>query len=288
MPTKPEKDEFSGIDTTGHEWDGIKELDNPLPRWWLYIMAASIVFALVYWVLYPAWPWVSDFSKGLLGYNSRAQLTEEVEAARARQGDYLKRIEAASAEEIKADRELFEFAMAGGRSAFAVNCSQCHGTGAQGAAGYPNLNDDDWLWGGAVGAIEATIRYGIRSEHEETRANDMPAFLLDEWLSEAQINDVSEYVLSLTDRATDQAAAKSGAAIYEECAACHGEQGEGSEELGAPALNDHIWLYGGEKEDIVRSIAYSRGGVMPAWEGRLDDAVIKQLAVYIHGLGGGQ
>lgn len=288
MPTKPEKDEISGTETTGHEWDGIKELDNPLPRWWLYIMAGTFVFALIYWVLYPAWPSVKDFSKGLLGYSSRANLTEEVEAAHARQASYIERIEAVPAEEVQADPELFAFAMAGGRSAFAVNCSQCHGTGAEGAVGYPNLNDDDWLWGGTIEAIETTIRYGIRSEHEDTRLNEMPAFLADEWLTEEQINDVAEYVLSLTDQATDQAAAERGKAVFEECSACHGEQGEGIQELGAPALNDHIWLYGGEKEDIVQTVSYSRGGVMPAWEGRLDDATIKQLAVYIHGLGGGQ
>ncbi len=289
MADERERDEVTGIETTGHEWDGIKELNNPLPRWWLYILYATIVFALIWWVLFPAWPTVETYSKGVLGWSRHQQFDEEVATARARQATYLNRIAELEVGEIAETPELRAFAMAGGRSAFAVNCSQCHGSGAAGAPGYPNLNDDDWLWGGELEAIEETIRYGIRSDHDDARFNDMPAFLVDEWLSEEQIDDVAEYVLAYTERSGDAEAAARGALIFEEeCSLCHGEEGGGDYDMGGPRLNDHIWLYGGEKEDIVRMVSYSRGGVMPAWEGRLDDTVIKQLAVFVHGLGGGE
>ncbi len=289
MPTKREKDDVTGFETTGHEWDGLKELNSPLPRWWLYILYVTILFSLIWWILFPAWPTVEDYSKGVLGWTRHEELDQEIAAARARQASFLDRIAAQSVEEIAADPELRAFAAAGGRSAFSVNCSQCHGTGAEGFPGYPNLNDDDWLWGGDLAAIETSIRYGIRSEHEETRVNEMPAFFTDELLTGEQIDDVVAHVLSYTEPATDEAAAARGAVIFaEECAVCHGEAGEGIAELGGPALNDHIWLYGGTKEDIVRSVSQSRRGVMPAWDGRLDETVIKQLAVFVHGLGGGE
>ena len=289
MPTKPEKDEYSGVETTGHEWDGIKELNTPLPRWWVYIFVASIAFSLLYWVLYPAWPTFDGYSKGVLGWSRHSDLAEEIDAAKARQSKFLTAIGTSSVGEILTDHDLLAFARAGGRSAFVVNCSQCHGMGASGGVGYPNLNDDEWLWGGDIDAIEQTIRYGIRSDHEDARYNDMPAFLADELLTAETINDVAEYVLSLTDRAGDQAAATRGAAVFEEeCTVCHGDDAGGMYELGGPALNDHVWLYGGEKDDIVASASFARRGVMPAWVGRLDDATIKQLAIYVHTLGGGE
>jgi cytochrome c oxidase cbb3-type subunit 3 len=289
VPTKHEKDDVTGIETTGHEWDGIKELNNPLPRWWLYILYLCILFAVIWWILFPAWPTLEGYTKGVLGWTRHEQLAEETTAARERQASYLNQIAALGVVEVAADPDLRAFAMAGGRSAFAVNCSQCHGTGAEGAPGYPNLNDDDWLWGGDVETIAATIRYGIRSGHDESRENEMPAFLTDELLTAAQIDDLAAHLLSYTEPASDvDAAARGGALFEEECSVCHGENGEGIAELGGPALNDHIWLYGGTQEEIVRTISRSRNGVMPAWDGRLDDTVIKQLAVFVHGLGGGE
>ncbi|GAB4367404.1 MAG: cytochrome-c oxidase, cbb3-type subunit III [Kiloniellaceae bacterium] len=289
MADKKEVDQVSGIETTGHEWDGIKELNNPLPRWWLWTFYASCLWALAYWIVMPAWPLVSSFTTGVIGYSSRAKLEESMQAARAAQAQYLDRIEQASLEEIVNDRELLDFAIAGGGSAFAVNCSQCHGLGAAGFTGYPNLNDDDWIWGGSLEAISQTIHYGIRSDHEETRFNQMPAFGDDQILERDQINDVAEYVLSLSSSATDAAAAARGESIFaEQCSACHGEDGAGIQELGAPNLTDAIWLYGGSKADVVATIAHSRNGMMPAWTNRLDETTIKQLAVYVHSLGGGQ
>ncbi len=289
MASEKEIDELSGIETTGHEWDGIKELKTPLPRWWLWTLYASIVWAIGYWLVMPAWPLVTGYTNGLLGYSDRAVVAQDIAKVRADQGIYLTRIQDAPLERIRTEPDLLEFALAGGRSAFAVNCSQCHGLGAAGSPGYPNLNDDDWLWGGGLTEIHQSIRYGIRSGHDETRQNEMPAFLTDEMLSGAEINDVAEYVLSLSGGGKDAAAAGRGAEIFaEQCVACHAEGGVGNRELGGPNLADAIWLYGGDKTDIVQSVAYSRRGAMPAWEGRLDAATLKLLAVFVHSLGGGE
>lgn len=289
MAETKHRDEVTGTETTGHEWDGIRELNNPLPRWWLYIFYATFVFALLWWVLYPSWPGVSDHSKGVLGWTRHEALKAETATARAAQAVFLTKVAALPTAEIEKDPELSAFATAGGRSAFGLNCAQCHGSGAAGGKGFPNLNDDDWLWGGTLAAIETTIRYGIRSNHPDTRQNDMPAFGADQVLTEEQINDVAEYVLSLSQSGTDQAAAGRGAPLFaDNCASCHGEQGEGNQELGAPRLNDALWLYGGDKETVLQTIRNARRGVMPAWIGKLDESTLKQLALYVHSLGGGQ
>ncbi len=289
MAQHKEVDQVSGTETTGHEWDGIKELNTPLPRWWLWTFYATCLWAFAYWIVMPAWPLVSSYTTGVIGYSSRAQLAETMQAARAAQSQYLDRIEQASLEQIMQDHELLGFAQAGGESAFAVNCSQCHGLGAAGYIGYPNLNDDDWIWGGTLEAISQTIHYGIRSDHEETRFSEMPTFGRDEILDRDQINDVAEYVLSLSGSETAPVAAARGEEIYlENCAACHMDDGSGNIELGAPNLADAIWLYGGDKADVVQSITNSRAGAMPAWTNRLDETTIKQLTVYVHTLGGGQ
>jgi len=289
MATKREKDEISGTEMTGHEWDGIRELDTPLPRWWLWTFYATIVWALGYMVVMPAVPLVDSYTPGMLGYSSRAVVAERMTEAAMAQQVYLDRIAGASLQQIADDPELAAFAAAGGRSAFAVNCSQCHGSGAAGAKGYSNLNDDDWLWGGTLDAIATTLAVGVRSDNPDTRSNVMAGFLKDGILSSAQVGDVAEYVLSLGNRADDAAAAARGEAIFaEQCVACHQQGGVGSHELGAPNLTDSVWLYGGAKADIVQSISSGRAGVMPAWEGRLSPATLKMLAVYVHGLGGGE
>jgi cytochrome c oxidase cbb3-type subunit 3 len=287
--SQKETDAVSGTETTGHEWDGIKELNTPLPRWWLWTFYATILWAVGYWIVMPAWPLVTSYTKGVLGHSSRAMVAERLAGARAAQGVYRERIEAASLEEIRADPELLEFAGAGGRSAFAVNCSQCHGLGAAGSVAYPNLNDDDWLWGGTLEQIALTVRVGVRSDHEEARVGDMPGFVRDEVLGREEVEEVAEYVLSLSGRSENPAAAKRGAVLFEEnCVACHQEGGMGNREVGAPNLADGIWLYGGEREALTDIIGQGRAGVMPAWSTRLDPATIKQLAVYVHSLGGGE
>ena len=291
MPTKIEKDAITGTETTGHEWDGIKELNTPLPKWWLYTFYATIVFAIIYMILYPAIPLGGgDYTKGVLGFSQRAVLETEMSELRNERAVYMDRFVAASMEEIIEDTELLNYALAGGRVSFADNCVPCHGAGGAGGPGFPSLADDGWLWGGTLADIYLTLQNGVRwTDNEGTRDSQMPAFAVDEILDDGQINDVTEYVLSLSNSAGDASAAERGAPIFaENCAACHGETGEGMRELGAPKLNDAIWLFGGDKETIIETIAKSRGGVMPAWGGRLDDATLKQLTIYVHSLGGGE
>ena len=291
MADKTDIDKFSGVETTGHEWDGIKELNTPLPRWWLWVFYACIAWAVVYWILFPAWPLASTYTKGVLGYSQRAAVMESIDQTRASQASLNEAIEKASLADIKAKPELLTFALAGGKAAFGNNCAPCHGRGAQGASGYPNLNDDKWLWGGTLDQIQQTIMYGIRSGNDKARVSQMPKFGEDKLLTPEQINDAAEYVLSLSKQPHDAAAAERGNAVFHGdggCAACHGEEGKGNQEFGAPNLTDNIWLYGGTKAAIQHQIETGHGGVMPAWADRLDPATIKKLAVYVHSLGGGQ
>jgi cytochrome c oxidase cbb3-type subunit 3 len=289
MATKKEIDDVTGTETTGHEWDGIKELNKPLPKWWLYVFYACIIWSVGYWVAYPAWPMLSGYTVGMLGYSQRATVRRNIEDARAAQSEFNTAINQASLEEIRSKPELMQFAMAGGRAAFGDNCAPCHGRGAQGSRGFPNLNDDDWLWGGSPDNIHQTLLHGIRANNDETRISDMPRFGTDQILDKSQISDTAEYVLSLSGLDHDAAAAERGRVIYtDNCAACHSDDGKGNKELGAPNLADAIWLYGSDKADIEASIGTGRGGVMPAWAGRLDADTIKKLTLYIHSLGGGQ
>jgi len=289
MPTKIEKDAVTGTETTGHEWDGIKELNNPLPRWWLYVMYACILWSVAYWFVFPAIPGVSGYTKGLLGYDQRTALDAQLATAYERQGVFRDAIATTSLAEIRAADDLLPFAIAGGRAAFADNCAPCHGLGGAGqGGGYPSLADDVWIWGGTLDDIHTTLEVGIRSDHLDTRWSEMPAFGELEILSPDEIEDVAEHVLSLSGGSTDAAAAMRGAETYEiQCLACHAERGAGMADLGAPNLSDQIWLYGGDRQSVVAQIARPRHGVMPAWSGRLDESTVKMLAVYVHTLGGG-
>lgn len=289
MPTKIEKDEISGQQTTGHEWDGIKELDTPMPKWWLYTFYATIVFAAVYFVLFPSIPFVNSYFGGVLGYDQREDVARRMAEAAAEQAPFMQRIAAAPLEDIRGNPELLTYAQIGGRIAFNNNCAPCHQVGGAGALGYPNLADDDWLWGGRLEDIHKTVLHGIRNNDERSRQSAMPRYGVDRILDQKQIGDVAEFVLSLSGRAEDAARAKQGAAIFaEQCVACHGEKGEGNRELGAPDLTDAIWLYGGDRRSIIDTVYNARNSAMPAWEGRLDAATIKMLSVYVHALGGGE
>lgn len=287
MSTEPEYDKITDTYTTGHEWDGIKELNTPLPRWWLWTFIACTIWAIGYWIVMPSWPLVSDYTKGVLGHSQRDVVRAEVNAAIQSRKIYSEKLLTADLETIKNDRELLEFSMASGKAVFGDNCAGCHGSGASGSKGYPNLNDDDWLWGGSLEEIHHTITVGIRSTHDDTRISDMPAFLTDEILTKNQIKDVATYVISLSNNSV--AAPEGASQIFQEnCAVCHGEGAQGHKEFGAPNLTDDIWLYGGDPETLNATISYSRKGVMPTWAGRLDPATIRGLAVYIHTLGGGE
>lgn len=281
----PERDDITGTATTGHEWDGIKELNTPLPRWWLWTFYATIVWALIYTAAYPAWPLIAGATKGFLGYSSRAEVAGDMARARVAQDQWLSKIRSASLEQIVRDPELLEFARAGGAAAFKVNCIQCHGSGASGAKGFPNLNDDDWLWGGDLDAIHTTLLHGIRQPGDDkTLTSLMPAF--DGALDAGQVGALADHVLSFTGKAKSSPL---GAQLYaDNCAVCHGAAGEGSRIAGAPRLSDPICLYGGSKEEIERQILEPRMGVMPSWAGRLDPVTIKMLAAYVHSLGGGE
>lgn len=281
-------DEITGVETTGHEWDGIRELNNPMPRWWLLTFYATIVWALGYTIAYPAWPLISSATTGLLGYSSRAELDSALTEAQARQQRFIEAIAARDVEEILADDELRQFAISAGGAAFRINCVQCHGSGAEGSPGYPNLNDDDWLWGGSPEEIRYTIAHGIRfADDDETRYSEMPAYA--GVLEPRQISEVAAYVVSLTGTPRDPSMVEPGREVFaEQCAACHGDDARGSREFGAPDLADAIWFYGSSEADIARQIRQPRHGVMPGWQERLGDVTVKQLAVYVYSLGGGE
>lgn len=280
-------DPLTGTATTGHEWDGIRELNTPLPKWWLYILYATVIWGIGYTIAYPSWPiGLHSYFKGVLGTTNRAEFAADMAAVEKSRAVWLDKFRAMSIGEIANDPELLQFAMAGGRVIFADNCAPCHGSGGAGAPGYPVLADDDWLWGGTLEDIHTTVIHGIRSGDEDARDNEMPSFGADEILEPEQIAAVADYVLSLSGAGP---ANDAGKAIFEEnCTSCHGEDGKGLTELGGPNLSDEIWLYGGTKADIRRQITRPKHGVMPAWAGRLDDAAIKQVSIYVHSLGGGQ
>jgi cytochrome c oxidase cbb3-type subunit 3 len=280
-------DDVTGTETTGHEWDGIKELNTPLPRWWLWTFYACIIWAIGYTIAYPAWPLFSSATTGLLGYSSRAELDADVASARTAQGDLVARVADTPVADILADNDLARFARAGGKSLFKVYCSQCHGTGATGSPGYPNLNDDEWIWGGTIDQIYQTIAHGARSPTDpDTNYNIMPSFA--DVLTPEQVNAVAQQVASLSGMEGGLANPEGQQLFTENCAACHGDSGEGIVDLGGPSLNDQVWLYGGNFASLKTQITAPRHGVMPAWSGRLGDAAVKQLATYVHGLGGGQ
>jgi cytochrome c oxidase cbb3-type subunit III len=286
MPTKIEKDAVSGRDTTGHEWDGVKELNTPLPTWWVYTFYATIVWSIVYCVLYASIPSLSGHTEGLLGYTNRKALTQELADQSRERARFVDRIRGASFEQIRRDPELLNFAFAGGRSAFQTNCMQCHGAGGAGSTGFPNLVDDDWLWGGKIDQIHQTIQFGIRNANEKSRNTLMPRFGADGLLTAEQVGQVTDYVLSLSGKGK---ATPEGAKIFQEqCITCHQVSGKGNQEMGAPDLTDALWLYGGTREAVYRTIFYARNGSMPAWGERLDEATIKMLTLYVHSLGGGK
>ncbi|MBT3360268.1 MAG: cytochrome-c oxidase, cbb3-type subunit III [Rhodospirillales bacterium] len=281
-----EIDPVTGIETTGHEWDGIKELNTPLPKWWLYSFYATIVWAIGYFVLYPAWPSLSGYTEGMLGYSSRAELAATMDQVKQSRVGWLTKFEEKSVDEIAEDQELLQYAMAGGRAIFGENCAPCHGAGGAGAPGYPVLADDDWIWGGTPEEIYTSVQYGIRSAHEDTREAMMLAFGADEILEAPQIKSVANHVMSLAGAGQSTA---EGALIFEEqCSACHGEDGKGLREMGGPNLTDGIWLYGEGVEALTAQIAAPKHGVMPAWVDRIDDVSIKQVSIYVHSLGGGE
>jgi cytochrome c oxidase cbb3-type subunit 3 len=282
------------VGTTGHEWDGIEELNNPLPRWWVWIFYATIVWGIWYTIAYPAWPMLKEATSGYLGYSTRQNVADEIAAVEAQNAEILAKLETTELAAIADDAELHQFAVNGGAAIFLANCSQCHGSGAAGAKGYPNLLDDDWIWGGTIEEIAYTVEHGIRNEQSpDARWTEMPAF--GEILPKEEISAVVQHLLAISGQEHDATQLALGEEVYlNNCAGCHGDAGEGIREMGAPQLNDAIWLYGGDEATLTETVMNARFGVMPAWGAEwqpaagLTGAEVKAVSSYVHQLGGGE
>lgn len=285
---KHPKDVKQEPDTTGHEWDGIREYDNPMPRWWLWVFYLTILWGLWYTIAYPAWPLISGATEGYKGYSTRALVADEIAEAEAANADINAQLASVELTEISANPELDAYATSAGGAVFRTWCAQCHGSGAAGAKGYPNLLDNDWLWGGSIEDIYLTVKHGIRiEENEDTRFSQMPAF--GDVLSKEEVSQVTNYVMSLSGEANDPSMVAAGETLYiDNCATCHMEDGTGDVTQGAPNLADAIWLFGGDYDTIKETVTYSRYGVMPAWSGRLTEAQVRAVSAYVHQLGGGE
>ena len=289
-------DKVPTVETTGHEWDGIEELNNPMPRWWLWTFYATIVWGVGYTVAYPAWPMVSGATAGLLGWSTRGDVAADIAAVEEARSEMMGRLAAADLTRLPSDPELLAFAQDAGASVFRANCATCHGAGANGvqAGGFPSLLDDDWLWGGSITDLAHTVAHGIRNEASaDARWSEMPAF--GGMLEGRDIDAVVSHVLAISGQAHDAGLAAAGATVFaDSCAGCHGEAGEGMREMGAPRLTDAVWLYGGTPERIEETVRLARFGVMPAWSEEfrgtsgLSQAEINAVAAYVHSLGGGE
>ncbi len=287
MPTKIEKDSVTGQMTTGHVWDGLQELNRPLPKWWVYIFYATIAWALVWFVLYPSWPGPTGYYHGVLGYSQRTAVDQDVAAVLKQRAGYMDRIKALSFDDIRKDPQLQAIALTAGRITFANNCQPCHGAGGGGNPGYPALAAGSWLWGGKLDDIQQTITFGIRGGLDDARQSQMPKFGVEGILKPAEIEQVADYVMSLYGKNTDNTAA--GQKLFaDNCATCHGDRGEGNREVGAPRLAGRVHLKGDSREAVVSQITTPQMGVMPNWNTRFDSAMIKSLALYVHSLGGGE
>jgi len=294
MSDAPKVDEISGVETTGHEWDGIEELNNPIPKWWVWTAIACCVWSFAYWVVMPSFPIPTSegwsYVRGAIGYSQREIVLNQIAEIEADREIYREEIAAMPIEKIRGSEELLQIALASGSANFGDNCAPCHGSGGQGVSGFPSLVDDDWIWGGTLDDIVLTIQHGINWEaDDETRYGEMPAFVDDELIPEDQARDVTQFVLSLSGLSEDQTAATRGAVVFEEqCSVCHMEDGTGMRELGSPNLADAIWLYGDDATTVYETIAHGRAGTMPAWQNRLSSGAIKELAIYVHSMGGGE
>ncbi len=285
---KKDIDDVTGIDTTGHSWDGIKELNNPLPRWWLWCFYLTIIWGIGYTIAYPAWPMISGATAGVLGYSTRGEVAEDIARFEEANAEISAQLASADLTTLSDNPELLRYASSAGAAVFRNNCSQCHGSGAAGFTGYPNLLDDDWLWGGDFDNIEYTIRHGIRNEEDwDARYSVMTAY--DEIFTDEEVDATVQYVRQISGQDHDATLAAAAEELFlNNCAACHGDNGMGNYDLGAPNLTDAIWLYGGDEASLEETVRYARFGVMPPWGERLSEAEIKAVTAYVHQLGGGE
>jgi len=289
VPTKIEKDIVSGRDTTGHDWDGVKELNTPLPNWWVIVFAACVVIAAIQCLLYPSFPGVTGYFHGLLGYSQRTAVDRAVAEVQAQRAEAMNQIATASFEDIRKDPQLMAVAMAAGRIIFADNCQPCHGAGGGGQHGFPALAAGAWIWGGTLPVLQQTITYGIRSGDPKARSSQMLRFGAFGILKPEQIQQVADYVMTLYGKGEDGKDVSAGKAIFAaNCAVCHGAEGQGNRTIGAPRLASRVHLYGDARETVVAQVTDPRMGVMPNWNARLNTGQIKAVALYVHALGGGE
>jgi len=284
-----ERDPLTGHQTTGHEWNGITELNTGVPMaiWWF--IGITHVWALIYWVLMPTWPLVNTYTRGLLGFDQKTYVNDQIEARQEQRSWWTKPMKEKSIDEIRADPELMRVVDATAPALFGDNCAACHGPQAAGGPGFPSLVDSAWLWGGGSDDIMETLRVGINSPHPETRISQMPAFGYDGILTRDEIRAVTAYVSSLSGTEGPREVHDAGAILFaDNCASCHGDGGKGSTDLGAPNLTDAFWIYGGDETSLLKTVYGGRHGWMPSWEGRLGLAERKILTIHIQDLGEGQ
>lgn len=281
-----ERDSYTGQATTGHEWNGIKELNTAVPKAvWLFLTVTAL-FALAYWVLMPAWPLGRTYSRGLLGADVRQDVTAGLREAALRRSAWTARIGNDDFATIRTDSNLMKDVRETGHVLFGDNCAVCHGAGATGGPGFPSFLGTSWLWGGTPQAVFQTIRVGVNSDHPDSRVSQMPAFGRDGILDGPAIQNVVAYVRSLShpeiaNGPQAQRVAAGRDVFAANCSACHGENAKGSQEAGAPDLTDSFWLYGGDDESVYRSVYGGRQGHMPTWEKRLTETDRKILTLYI-------
>jgi cytochrome c oxidase cbb3-type subunit III len=289
VPTKIEKDAVTGHNTTGHEWDGLRELSQPLPKWWLYIFYACIAWAAGLCVLYPSVPGITGYFHGVLGYSQRRAVDQDVAEVQAQRAAAMDRIKVLSFAEIRKDPQLLAVAETAGRITFANNCQPCHGAGGGGNPGYPALAAGSWLWGGSLEAIQQTVTHGIRSDDPQARQSQMVKFGVDGVLKPEQIQQVADYVMTLFGTPVAGADIAPGKNLFaDNCAVCHGANGQGGRDVGAPRLASRIHLHGDTRDAVVAQVTNPKMGVMPNWNTRLDTATIKSVTLYVHSLGGGE
>ncbi len=281
---EPRVDDLTGRPTMGHEFDGIEELNTPMPRWWLWTFYLTIIWGIGYTIAFPAWPMISGATKGLLGYSTRGEVSADIAAHEASNAALVADLNAVDLTEFDPQSDLHRYAVARGASVFRAQCSQCHGSGAAGAVGYPNLLDNDWLWGGSLDEIAYSVRHGIRNETDfDAHYSEMPAF--GDILAREEIETLVNFLPSLAHADWDSAG---GVLFADNCASCHGARGLGDRSLGAPNLADAIWLYGGDRESLRMTLINARFGVMPAWGQRLTEEDVRAVSTYVHSLGGGE
>jgi cytochrome c oxidase cbb3-type subunit III len=285
-----ERDPATGRETTGHEWNGIKELDTPVPRGVLIFLIITHLWAITWWFLVPAWPLGTTYTRGLLGVDQRTTVEARVVEGQRERAAWTARLETEPYDVIMADEALMQTVRDTGRQLFGDNCAACHGRDGKGGSNYPDLTDNDWLWGGGPELIEQTMRVGINTAHPDSRIGQMPAFGRDEMLERNQVRNVAAYVYSLThpDYSTPENLDRINAGrevFVTTCVACHGENAQGNRDVGAPNLTDAYWIYGGSLDTIIASVHAGRQGHMPTWDERLTGAEIRTLALYVNDLG---